>query len=444
MGKEVAVGGDAKITVNNPVKYAGYYYEEESKLYYLNARMYNPTIKRFMQQDTVRGDSQNPNSLNLFAYSGNNPIANYDPTGNFFETFLDVVSLGMSIYDFVKEPSLLNFGMLAWDVVSLVPGIPGSYVAKGFKYADRIDDALDAAKLVDRVDDAYDTLRTLDRIDDAGDALRGVGKASDIAKTADRANQARQAAKASREAFEEVVEKTIKSGGDVVKDGRVIATSAKKAAQRSYEVVAKVNNKMADVQNKIFSKIKNSLSKLQAYGKNKFDGAQDVYNKGRIKSKEVYCNAKTYVTKKPSCFTADTLVKTENGLKPISQVVVGEKIQSVNEDDVEEDSELKTVTNVIETETYTLVNIVVDGEKIQTTKTHPWYVEGKGFTDAEYIIAGDKVLTANGELKVVESIEVEILDEPIIVYNLEVEDNRTYYVGNNEILVHNMCAKAKA
>ncbi|MGL5084582.1 MAG: hypothetical protein ACRC68_02485, partial [Clostridium sp.] len=126
-------------------------------------------------------------------------------------TLLDVVSLGMSTYDFVKEPSLLNFGMLAWDVVSLVPGIPGSYVAKGFKYADRIDDALDAAKLIDRVDDAYDTLRTLDRIDDAGDALRGVGKASDIAKTADRENQARQAAKASREAFEEVVEKTIKA-----------------------------------------------------------------------------------------------------------------------------------------------------------------------------------------------------------------------------------------
>ncbi|MGL5084583.1 MAG: polymorphic toxin-type HINT domain-containing protein, partial [Clostridium sp.] len=115
-------------------------------------------------------------------------------------------------------------------------------------------------------------------------------------------------------------------------------------------------------------------------------------------------------------------------------------MQSVNEDDVEEDSELKTVTNVIETETDTLVNIVVDEEKIQTTKTHPWYVEGKGFTDAEYIIAGDKVLTADGELKVVESIEVEILDEPIIVYNLEVEDNRTYYVGNNEILVHNACS----
>ncbi|MGL5152762.1 MAG: Hint domain-containing protein [Clostridium sp.] len=115
----------------------------------------------------------------------------------------------------------------------------------------------------------------------------------------------------------------------------------------------------------------------EVYGKNKVDNVQDFYNKGKIKAKENYCNAKTYVTKKASCFTADTVVKTEEGLKPISEVSVGEKVKSVNEDDVEEDLEYKKVTQVFETKTDTLINIVVDGEKIQTTKTHPWYIEGK-------------------------------------------------------------------
>ncbi|MCG1025275.1 RHS repeat-associated core domain-containing protein [Dehalobacter restrictus] len=33
-------------TVDNPFTYAGYYYDKESGLYYLNARMYDPSIAR--------------------------------------------------------------------------------------------------------------------------------------------------------------------------------------------------------------------------------------------------------------------------------------------------------------------------------------------------------------------------------------------------------------
>ena len=36
---------------------------------------------------------------------------------------------------------------------------------------------------------------------------------------------------------------------------------------------------------------------------------------------------------------------------------------------------------------------------------------------------------------------IEHLDTPIAVYNFEVEDFHTYYVGDNEILVHNICAE---
>ncbi len=66
---------------NNPFRYAGYQYDEESKLYYLNSRHYAPDIARFMQEDTYLGDQADPLSLNLYTYCMNNPIKYYDSSG---------------------------------------------------------------------------------------------------------------------------------------------------------------------------------------------------------------------------------------------------------------------------------------------------------------------------------------------------------------------------
>lgn len=38
-------------------------------------------------------------------------------------------------------------------------------------------------------------------------------------------------------------------------------------------------------------------------------------------------------------------------------------------------------------------------------------------------------------------VQHEILETPVTVYNFEVEDFHTYYVGNNAVLVHNKCYK---
>ncbi len=72
-------------SVNNNITYAGYQYDEETGLYYLNARMYDPKIARFLQEDTYRGDPNDPLSLNLYAYCAYNPIVYYDPTGHWID-----------------------------------------------------------------------------------------------------------------------------------------------------------------------------------------------------------------------------------------------------------------------------------------------------------------------------------------------------------------------
>lgn len=65
----------------NPIRYRSYYYDEETGLYYLNNRYYNPKWGRFISPDVILGSNQDIISCNLYAYVSNNPINNYDNNG---------------------------------------------------------------------------------------------------------------------------------------------------------------------------------------------------------------------------------------------------------------------------------------------------------------------------------------------------------------------------
>lgn len=56
-------------------------YDEESDLFYLNARMCDPKIARFKQVDTYLGKGEDPLSLNLYTYCHNELIMYWDPNG---------------------------------------------------------------------------------------------------------------------------------------------------------------------------------------------------------------------------------------------------------------------------------------------------------------------------------------------------------------------------
>ncbi|MFD1887611.1 RHS repeat-associated core domain-containing protein, partial [Paenibacillus wenxiniae] len=71
-----------KETVANEFKYAGETYDAETGLYYLKARYYDPSMGRFINEDTVEGKISNPLSSNLYTYVENKPVNMIDPTGN--------------------------------------------------------------------------------------------------------------------------------------------------------------------------------------------------------------------------------------------------------------------------------------------------------------------------------------------------------------------------
>ncbi|TPF19473.1 DNRLRE domain-containing protein [Priestia megaterium] len=64
-----------------PFRYAGYRYDLETKLYYLQQRYYNPETGRFLTLDPFLGDKENPITQNGYNYADNNPIMKIDPDG---------------------------------------------------------------------------------------------------------------------------------------------------------------------------------------------------------------------------------------------------------------------------------------------------------------------------------------------------------------------------
>ena len=80
---------------------------------------------------------------------------------------------------------------------------------------------------------------------------------------------------------------------------------------------------------------------------------------------------------------------------------------------------------------------MINGEEIITTETHPFYVKNQGFIKAGELIVGDELLDVNGNILLVENFDVELTEEPVKVYNFQVEDFHTYHVSGFGVLVHN-------
>ena len=83
-GNILSVTGSMASTlgVDNPFRYRGYYYDEESGLYYLNSRYYDPVTRRFVNADGYISTGQGVLGSNMFAYCLNNPVMYIDLFGN--------------------------------------------------------------------------------------------------------------------------------------------------------------------------------------------------------------------------------------------------------------------------------------------------------------------------------------------------------------------------
>ena len=88
---------------DNSIRYAGYQYDLETGLYYVNARYYNSTTGRFITEDTYIGKYYDPLSLNRYTYCHNNPLRYTDPSGHGLFSSLALKFLGGAVFGAVAE-----------------------------------------------------------------------------------------------------------------------------------------------------------------------------------------------------------------------------------------------------------------------------------------------------------------------------------------------------
>jgi len=86
------------------------------------------------------------------------------------------------------------------------------------------------------------------------------------------------------------------------------------------------------------------------------------------------------------------------------------------------------------------VYLTIDGEEFTTTEGHPFYTLERGFVKAGELRYSDILVDDEGNKLHLDSKSKEHLVKPVTVYNFAVEDYHTYFVGENEVFVHNTCA----
>ena len=123
-GECIVKVNEGGIAEKNPIRYRGYYYDEEMSLYYLKSRYYDPVTGRFITIDDISYiDPETINGLNLYAYCGNNPVMNVDLNGNFFLTFLLIsIGIGAVIGGTIAGITSYNAGARGWDLVGSIAG----------------------------------------------------------------------------------------------------------------------------------------------------------------------------------------------------------------------------------------------------------------------------------------------------------------------------------
>lgn len=136
-------------------------------------------------------------------------------------------------------------------------------------------------------------------------------------------------------------------------------------------------------------------------------------------------DAATYL---PPCFDGATPVWTPNGAVPISQLNVGDEVLGYAYQ-----TERVVPKRITQVHKHVSDHVRKLGE-LHTTDNHPFLVPSGHWAPVGALLAEDHVHTMNG----VEALgPTERVDGDVEVWNIEVEDLHTYFVGERKLLVHN-------
>ena len=114
------VSSSGRLAEINPLRYRGYYYDNETGFYYLQSRYYNPANRRFINADLLASTGQGFTGTNMFAYCVNSPavLGDYEGTDAILIIDEDAVHGNGHVCFMVQN----NEG--TWNYYSFGPGRP--------------------------------------------------------------------------------------------------------------------------------------------------------------------------------------------------------------------------------------------------------------------------------------------------------------------------------
>lgn len=136
------------------------------------------------------------------------------------------------------------------------------------------------------------------------------------------------------------------------------------------------------------------------------------------------------------CFVAGTQVLMADGTsKNIEDVVAGDMVAAYNPETGQ--AEPGEVTDTYIHDQVATWQVTTESGTVTTTAVHPFYVDGKGWVEAQDLRAGDQLYDETGSLVTVVSIQA--TGQIATVYNVTVKDLHNYYVADDSswVLAHN-------
>lgn len=364
--------------------------EDDTGLTHLGAREYDPATGRFISVDPII-DPADPQQMHGYAYAGNSPVTNSDPTGLRF-----VCGAGNE----VECPK---------------PGSPGN---DSTTTEDGIQQTIDDAGAAKERAEAVKKKSLLDIIKEQGLAfLLDFFGITDIQNCFTKGDIG---------ACVGVLMNVIPVG-KILRSGKSILTGIKRAfnAYQDWQRAIRLANDAIRRADEVIAAARRKADELAA---------------ARAK------NTPTPPDCKDNSFTPGTHVLMADGTtKPIEDVQVGDQV--IATDPETDQTEPKTVTaEITGTGDKTLITITIDTDgdhgnqtaTITATDKHPFWVDHPGrWTNAADLTPGNLLRTPDGARHRV--IDVVAYNTPATVHNLTVHDIHTYYVlaGTTPVLAHN-------
>ena len=406
----------------NPFMFAGREYDPETGLYFNRARTYDPDTGRFLQQDPIW-------DYNLYAYAGNNPVNMIDPMGmKYFQDVKDAPGKVIKkIIDKYKQGKKQNNGggggtsppSNSGGGVSLTnaPAISGaildsssSGVSSG--YDDSGDGTIitesDANKIAARGNNNTGTANT-----DSNDAPNNTAYNSNKLDTTCT---------------------TCPNDPSIgpLTDNEFPGFAEPNDNDGDFEALIEYTQKI--LASEEFAKLLDESAKLDLILPDPIPVVDECVSSAWLGLR--YGDDALRLGKK-GCFTEETLVLTNEGIKPIKEILEGDLVIGKS-----------ILTNqlgpfpVSDVYSYHSDHIIIikleDGTELQATEEHPFWTN-IGWRFSKELNPGDRIMDMLDRYASVAS--VEFVHGDFVVYNIEVEGANTFYVSSPDgqllFLVHN-------